>query len=726
MAGKTSPALRMGLGIVLVVSLWAVAEARSGPVQPTRGCYITTLTCPLFPLNSGTFRDPLASSHWSPEHCLPRAFAHYLECGTTLPVTASFYEGGVMLESDTTQPLTSDMLRQTVVFQQEKVESIGDHVRGGYSVKNDAGTNDYKAIGLDGTEAGYLFGKMELSISQDPNSLKPPRTSPDPYQLVPFTGVRNGGPLPQPETHQATVDPGLPGATGVQAYETDTPGVREIGMSLHVRSCSVNWDYTKCPVVMTYRMPVGSSYHPFQGQDADQLQYTFDLKIPTVTGFGTGPDDVKGNVNVYLNFRDRHYPPGNFSVSYGAAAFHTDPGNTAPVGDDAQSQNWGVAVLLGNPSGSGAGSAYALQHNQSATYFTESNFSTYRRYRLVIDGATFRNLLAEINRRIAKSNNEPTDGGAPRPQKPYYSLNPADYQLDEIVMNPELYVPGVYRPDAGSPPPQALPDAHLALAFKNLKVTSHQSRDVKGAIQSVDHQPGTGTAIVSGWACAFSLEQSIQVALFHGNAGDVGGTLVTTATANLPSNTEVAYQCGTTNTPHGFSITLPASVLAQYSGKPLFVHGVSPVGLPDLPLKNSGVYRVPPGDLMIQRATVYRMLDPDTNLDRFYSLSDCPTGCFGYISEGGPFQLSLTSNDSTRAIYQCHWTVGGAHFLSTNSTCDGQTLDYALGHVFKRGVPGMRPLYRFRYSSGHSLSTTEYGDGAFNGLIFEEILGYVW
>lgn len=708
MTGSGSHVAKMGFLMMLVASLWSTAQARTGAVKHTSGCYITTVTCPLFPTKAGTFRETLAAAHGDPAQCLARAQSHYNQCGTTLFVTASFYADGALQASTTYHPLGYDgtsQVRETLVFQQESVSAIGDHVRAGYSIP---GTTTHITVGLDGATASHLYGKMELSMPMDRHDPQPPKTSPGPSQLTFATGVNQGWPLPHSaKAYQATVKPNTPGSTGVLAYGG------EIGMSLQARSCSVNWDYNKCPVVMTYRLPIGQPYYPFRGHETDQLEYTFDLKIPTVSGFG----DVKGNVNVYLNFSHRHnwYPGsdpqtnpnhGKFGISYGAAVFHTDPGNSQLVWGDSESGNMGVAVLLGNPQGSGATPAYALQHEQTATYSVTSSFEEYRTYRFVIDSFTMRNLLTKINRTITEN-----------PQhfnRPLYPLNPADYQLDEVVVNPELYVPG---PRTSTPPP-----AHLALSFKNLRVKSYQSHDVKGAIEGVTQS--NGTTYVHGWACAFSKGQSIDVDLYAGGPRDAGGRYVAAATANLAHGSDVAHQCGTTGVSHGFSIPIPANKLTEENGQPLFVHGVSPVGLPRLPLKDSGLYLVSSSpSVMIARATAYRFV---SGSDRFFSLSATAGNGFGYTQEGGLFQISNTNNDATQAIYQCHQTAGGAHFLSTDSACEGQTQDYTLGYVFKKSVPGMRPLYRFRYSSGHSLETTEYGEGAFNGLTFEAILGYVW
>jgi hypothetical protein len=388
------------------------------------------------------------------------------------------------------------------------------------------------------------------------------------------------------------------------------------------------------------------------------------------------------------------------------------------VAGDKESGNWGTAALLGNPSGSGNYPCvsthpnypcftknypgFTLKANTTAAYSAGQPFSEYRHYNFVIDGFTFRNLVTSINASLP--------GGAPQ-----YSLEPSDYQLGEIVMNPELYIGG----DRRTPPPFA----HLALSFRNLSVVARQARDVRGYIDGIVQE--NGSYFVAGWACAFSVAQSIPVQLWVGNAPGAGGTQVSSATANLSPTSVLNYYCGTNSVAHQFRLPMPASLFQTNDAQPLFVRGMSPIGLPDLLIARSGQLLVSQTSArQLPLETVYRFVKGS---DRIYSRDPNWGTPFGYARENAEFKLSPSSNTNLVPIFACRRSVGGAHFLSANAACEGQQLEYLLGYASKANGPGMRPLYRFGYAQGgYSITTGNVGEGVYNGLNVEQILGYVW
>jgi hypothetical protein len=116
------------------------------------------------------------------------------------------------------------------------------------------------------------------------------------------------------------------------------------------------------------------------------------------------------------------------------------------------------------------------------------------------------------------------------------------------------------------------------------------ANDVLGYIDRVE-RAGDGANVV-GWACHRGWAGSIDVHLYVGGAAGVG-TGAGSATANQASEPAVAAACGSTGTAHRFSISLSAGDLASHQGQPIYVHGISPVGNPNLLIDNSGEFTVP-------------------------------------------------------------------------------------------------------------------------------------
>ena len=90
-----------------------------------------------------------------------------------------------------------------------------------------------------------------------------------------------------------------------------------------------------------------------------------------------------------------------------------------------------------------------------------------------------------------------------------------------------------------------------------------------------------------GWACARTYPGSIGVHLYSG--GPAGsGTFVASTTANLSSNPTTTASCNTSGATYGFSILLTLALRQQFGGQSIFVHGISPFGLPNSLISNSG------------------------------------------------------------------------------------------------------------------------------------------
>jgi|GEM_PF-2154752 len=117
-----------------------------------------------------------------------------------------------------------------------------------------------------------------------------------------------------------------------------------------------------------------------------------------------------------------------------------------------------------------------------------------------------------------------------------------------------------------------------------------------------------------GWACAKTNPGSIDVHLYAG--GPAGsGTFITSATANQSSNPATTATCSTVGTTYGFSILLTLALRQQYGGQPIFVHGISPFGLPNSLIGNSGNLTFPLPVATSYREYIYigdRLLAVDT------------------------------------------------------------------------------------------------------------------
>jgi hypothetical protein len=117
-----------------------------------------------------------------------------------------------------------------------------------------------------------------------------------------------------------------------------------------------------------------------------------------------------------------------------------------------------------------------------------------------------------------------------------------------------------------------------------------------------------------GWACAKTNPGSIDVHLYAG--GPVGaGTFVTSATANQSSNPATTSTCNTGGTTYGLSILLSLAIRQQFGGQTMFVYGISPFGLTNSLIDNSGNLKFPSPVATSSREYIYigdRLLAVDT------------------------------------------------------------------------------------------------------------------
>jgi len=104
---------------------------------------------------------------------------------------------------------------------------------------------------------------------------------------------------------------------------------------------------------------------------------------------------------------------------------------------------------------------------------------------------------------------------------------------------------------------------------------------------------------VTGWACAKTHAGSIEVHMYVGGPAGGGGTHVYTGMANQPSEPEVAASCDSTGSSYRFSILLTPAIRQQHGGQPIYIHGISPFGLDNLLVTQSGSFAIPTIDLSV-------------------------------------------------------------------------------------------------------------------------------
>ncbi len=136
-------------------------------------------------------------------------------------------------------------------------------------------------------------------------------------------------------------------------------------------------------------------------------------------------------------------------------------------------------------------------------------------------------------------------------------------------------------------------DAHEQQPDPGETGSSSAALAVTGQIDGVS-DTATG-AEVRGWACQTGVNASIKVHLYAGASAFSGGTYVTWATADQPSEPSISAACGTAGKPHRFVIEVSRDKLTPNLGRTVFVHGIRTAGTAttNSALNRSGVFRLP-------------------------------------------------------------------------------------------------------------------------------------
>lgn len=127
-------------------------------------------------------------------------------------------------------------------------------------------------------------------------------------------------------------------------------------------------------------------------------------------------------------------------------------------------------------------------------------------------------------------------------------------------------------------------------------------RRITGFIEGISQQGSN--YFLYGWACAKTYPGSIDVHVYVGGPAG-GGTFAFSGTANLVSDTGIAAACNSTGSNYRFWLQIPQSVMAEYGGQRIWVHGISPFGLPNLAIGNSGNLTIPGAPVISLKEFIY-------------------------------------------------------------------------------------------------------------------------
>ena len=217
------------------------------------------------------------------------------------------------------------------------------------------------------------------------------------------------------------------------------------------------------------------------------------------------------------------------------------------------------------------------------------------------------------------------------------------------------------------------------------------------------------------------MDNSIPVHLY------VGSTLIGGYSANKPSETAVAKQCGTSASAYRFQIPLDAQFINTHTGKLFSVFGISSLNFANNPLFRSGTLRIPAPIIenkalsSLIKIPIYRFFK-----DKDHLLTTLPSEGENakYASEGFAFYMFAQSTKfAMTPMYRC--LAGVDHFLSPDSKCEKTKTEGLMGYLLRDKLSGTKEVYRFyKNSTGQHLITTNYAEGNVNGFVLEAVIGY--
>ncbi|RAO75911.1 chitinase N-terminal domain-containing protein [Dyella jiangningensis] len=134
--------------------------------------------------------------------------------------------------------------------------------------------------------------------------------------------------------------------------------------------------------------------------------------------------------------------------------------------------------------------------------------------------------------------------------------------------------------------------AYIYLGRKLIARNEGSASAIRGNIDGVSVDGNGLNAKINGWACSSSITQSIAVHLYVGGPAGTG-TFIGSYNANLASEAGVATACGVGSGSFRFGISVADATRAQYAGKSIYIHGISPVGNDNALIAGSGNFSVP-------------------------------------------------------------------------------------------------------------------------------------
>lgn len=144
----------------------------------------------------------------------------------------------------------------------------------------------------------------------------------------------------------------------------------------------------------------------------------------------------------------------------------------------------------------------------------------------------------------------------------------------------------------------------ILILFFVLSFSLKAFTQVTGHIDSLTLNSSTREVTVSGWACDYGVNKSINIHVFFGgSAGQSSATLITAVMANNKNESAVNGACGTAaSTTHRFSLRLAEKQWIAHDQKSVYIHGISTsgVGTKNLLIGNSGNFKLPSKTLLSQ------------------------------------------------------------------------------------------------------------------------------
>jgi RHS repeat-associated protein len=211
---------------------------------------------------------------------------------------------------------------------------------------------------------------------------------------------------------------------------------------------------------------------------------------------------------------------------------------------------------------------------------------------------------------------------------------------------------------------------------------------------NIDGLTSDGGALI-GWACATAHDAPIDVQMYVGGpAGAAGSVLIGIYPANQASEASVATACKVDSNNHRFAIPISNELRAQYSGRLIYVYGVSPVGAANLAVNASGRYGVP--------APTVPIIQPNT---RRYVYDDQQRLCKVIEQETG---ATVTAYDDANNVV---WTASGLNLPATDN-CNRAEAS-ASGRAVFRTYDARKRLKTLVFPDGRGNQVWEY---ALDGL----------